>query len=121
MYGAQRKTVILVWKFLFQIRVLFASLHLYLSIEAKFLRFFIFFYLHIFTDKKILRRDNTVDNMVFIVFLLSRFCLVFLPTIFTSLPPEVMLLNRSTAPRDSATDIEKTSRKGALRVRARAA
>ncbi len=47
-------------------------------------------------------------------FLLSRFHLVFLPTTLTSLPPVVMLLNHSTAPRDSATDIEKTSQKGAL-------
>ncbi len=43
---------------------------------------------------------------------LSCFCLVSLPTTLTSLPPGVMLLNRSTVPRDSATDIEKTSRKG---------
>ncbi len=56
---------------------------------------------------------NTADNMVFKVFLLSRFRLVFLPTTLFSLPSGVMLLNRSTTPRDSATDIEKTSRKGA--------
>ncbi len=47
-------------------------------------------------------------------FLLSGFCCVFLPTTLTSLPPGVMLLSRSTAPRDSATYIKKTSRKGAL-------
>ncbi len=35
----------------------------------------------------------------------------FLPTTLVSLPSGVMLLNCSTAPRDSATDIEKTSRK----------
>ncbi len=51
--------------------------------------------------------------MVFKVFLLSRFGLMFLPSTLTPLPPGVMSLNRSTAPRDSATDIEKTSRKGA--------
>ncbi len=38
---------------------------------------------------------------------------VFLPTTLTSFPPGVMLLNHSTTPRDSATDIEKTSRKSA--------
>ncbi len=46
------------------------------------------------------------------IFLSSRFCLVFLPTTFASLPPGVMFLNRSTAPRNSATDIEKTSQQG---------
>ncbi len=46
-------------------------------------------------------------------FLLSRFHLVFLPTTLASLPPGVMLLNRRTTLRDSATDIKKTSRKGA--------
>ncbi len=45
-------------------------------------------------------------------FLLSRFCLVFLPTTFTSLPPRVMLLNRSAALRDGTTDIENIYRKG---------
>ncbi len=49
--------------------------------------------------------------MVFKVFLLSRFCLVFLSTTLASLPPGVMLLNRSTAPRDSATDIGKHPKK----------
>ncbi len=49
--------------------------------------------------------------MGFIVFLLSPFRLVFLPTTLNSLPPGVMLLNRSTAPRDSATDIGKISQK----------
>ncbi len=48
--------------------------------------------------------------MAFKVFL-SRFRLVFLPTTLASFPPGVMLLNRSSAPRDSATDIEKTSQK----------
>ncbi len=52
--------------------------------------------------------------MVFKVFFLcSRFGLVFLPTTLTSFPPGVMLLNRSTAPKGSATDIEKTSQKDA--------
>ncbi len=37
---------------------------------------------------------------------------MFLPTTLASLPHGVMLLNRSTTPRDSATDIEKISRKG---------
>ncbi len=46
-------------------------------------------------------------------FLLSHFCLVFQPTTLPSLHPGVMLLDRSTAPRDSASDIEKTSRKDA--------
>ncbi len=36
-----------------------------------------------------------------------------LPTTLVSLPPGVMLLNRATIPRDSATSIEKTSQKGA--------
>ncbi len=52
--------------------------------------------------------------MVFKWFLLSRFHLVFLPTTLGSLPSGVILLIRSTAPRDSATDIEKTSQKGTL-------
>ncbi len=46
------------------------------------------------------------------LFLLFRFDLVFLPTTLASLPPRVMLLNHSTAPGDSATEIEKTSQKG---------
>ncbi len=46
-------------------------------------------------------------------FLLSRFHLVFLPTTLASPPPGVMLLNRSTTPRDSTINIEKTSQKGA--------
>ncbi len=46
-------------------------------------------------------------------FLLSCFRLVFLPTTLISLPPGVMLLNCSTAPKGSATEIEKTSGKGA--------
>ncbi len=52
--------------------------------------------------------------MGFKVFLLFRFYLVFLPTTtLASLPPGIMLLDHSTAPRDSATNIEKTSQKGA--------
>ncbi len=39
---------------------------------------------------------------------------MFLLTTLVSLPPGVMLLSRSTAPRDSTTNIEKTSQKGAL-------
>ncbi len=51
--------------------------------------------------------------MVFkVFFLLSQFRLVFLPTTHASLPPGVMLLNRSNAPRDNATNIKKTSQKG---------
>ncbi len=46
-------------------------------------------------------------------FLLSRFGLVFLFITLPSLPPGVMLLNRSSTPRDSATDIEKTFQKDA--------
>ncbi len=72
-----------------------------------------FFYLGIFTDKKILRCDNTDSNMVFKVFLLSRFHIVFLPTTLASLPSRIMLLSRSIAPRDSATDIEKHPEKAA--------
>ncbi len=51
-----------------------------------------------------------------IIWFLQFFCylirLVFLPTTLASLPSGVMLLNRSTAPRGSATDIKKTSQKG---------
>ncbi len=54
--------------------------------------------------------------MVFKVFF---FVTGFLPSVPSyhpaSLPPGVMLLNHSTTPRDSITDIEKTSRKGALK------
>ncbi len=39
-YGAQRKTVILVCKFLFRIQFFLHPLHFYLSTEGKFLRFF---------------------------------------------------------------------------------
>ncbi len=67
--------------------------------------------------KKILRYDNSADNMVFkVFFLLSRFYLVFLPTSLDSLPPAVMLLDCSSAARDSATDIEKTSQKSTQSV-----
>ncbi len=52
--------------------------------------------------------------MVFTVFLSFLFRLVFLPTTLALLPPGVMLLNRSTATRDSAIDIEETSWKDAL-------
>ncbi len=46
--------------------------------------------------------------MVFIVFfLLSWFPLLFLPTTLASLSPGIMLLNRSTTPRDSAIAIKK--------------
>ncbi len=48
--------------------------------------------------------------MVLKVFFVSR--LVFLPTTLAPLPPGE-LLNHSTALRDTATDIEKTPRKGA--------
>ncbi len=76
--------------------------------------FFYFFYLRIFTDKKSV--DVIILPIIWVLkfFLLSRFRLVFLPTTLISLPPGVMLLNRSPTTRDSATDIEKTSRKGAL-------
>ncbi len=46
--------------------------------------------------------------------MIFRFHLVFLPTTLPSLPPGIMLLNCSTVPRDSATDIKKSSQKGAL-------
>ncbi len=88
-------------------------LRFYLSAEAQFLRlFYLFLNLLIFTDK------NFVDVLILLIiwflkfFLFSRFCLAFLPTTFASLPPGVMLLNRRTTPRDSATEIEKISRKG---------
>ncbi len=114
MYGAQRKTVILVCKFLFRIQILFAHPMLLLvhrSIVLKIL--LLFFYLLIFNDKKSL--DVIILPIIWFLklSLLPRLHLVFLPTILASLPPRVMLLNRSTAPRDSTTDIEKTSRKGA--------
>ncbi len=47
--------------------------------------------------------------MGFKVFFVILFPLCVPPITLLSLPPGVMLLNRSTAPRDSATDIEKTS------------
>ncbi len=62
------------------------------------------------------RYVNTGDNMVFIVFfcyLLSALRIAFLPTTLASLSPGVIMLNCTTTPRDSATDIEKKSRKGA--------
>ncbi len=37
---------------------------------------------------------------------------MFLPTTLTSLPPGVMLFNCSIAPKDGATNMKKTSRKG---------
>ncbi len=46
------------------------------------------------------------------IFNTPSFHLVFLPTTLASLPPRVMLPNRSAAPRDSATDVQKNSRKG---------
>ncbi len=109
---AQRKTVILVCKFLFRIWILFAPPTLLLvhrSEVFKMKKKIIYIFLLI----KNLWCDITADNMVFQIFLLSRFRHVFLPTTLASLPPGVMLLNRSTTQRDSATDIEKTSQKGA--------
>ncbi len=75
--------------------------------------FLLIFYLHIFNDKKSL--DVTILLKIwFLKFsLLSHFRLVFLPTTLASLPPGVMLLSCSTVPRDSTTNIEKTSQKGA--------
>ncbi len=66
-------------------------------------------YLRIFTDKKSF--DVIILSIIWFLkfFWLSCFHLVFLPTTLAPLPPRVMLLNHSTAPRDSATDIEKTS------------
>ncbi len=46
-------------------------------------------------------------------FFLSHFHIMFFPTTLVSFPPGVMLLSRSTTLRDSATNIEKTSWKGA--------
>ncbi len=109
-YGAQRETVILVCKSLFQIRILFAPPML-LLVHRSIL--FKIIYLLIFTDEK-----SDVVILLIICFLQfffsSRFRLVFLPTTLASHPPGVMLLNHSTAPRDNATDIEKTSQKGTL-------
>ncbi len=48
------------------------------------------------------------------MFLLSHFHLVFLLTTLALLPLGVILFNRSTTSRDSATNIEKISQKGAL-------
>ncbi len=59
-----------------------------------------------------LRCDNTNDNIVLKVFFAISFPLVFLPTTLASLPLRVMWLNYSTTLRDSATNIEKLSRKG---------
>ncbi len=68
-YRAQRKTVILVCKFLFRIWILF-------------------FYLHIFTDKK---SSDVIILPWFLKFLLlSHFCFVFLPTALASLHPGIM-------------------------------
>ncbi len=65
------------------------------------------FYVRIFTDKKSL--DVIILPIIwgFKFLLLSHFHLMFLPTNLITLPPGVMLLNRSTAPRDSTTDVEK--------------
>ncbi len=95
----------------FQIRILFAP-PTFLLVHRSLV--FKIFYLCIFTHKKsFISKENTADNVVFGVFLLPRFYLVFLPSTLPSLPRGVMLLNCSTAPRDSATDIVKISRKGA--------
>ncbi len=51
--------------------------------------------------------------MVLNEFFVISFPPVFLPTTLASLPPGVMLLNRSATSRDGATDIEKTSQKAA--------
>ncbi len=96
------------------------SLSFYFSIEAQFLRFFYSFsYLPIFTDKKSL--DVIILLIIWFLyiffFFVILFHLVFLSTPLASLPPGVILLNRSTALRDSATEIKKHPEKGA-RVRA---
>ncbi len=103
--GAQKKTVILVCKFLFRMRILFAPVCFYLSIEAQFLRFF---YSHIFTDKKF---SSVIIPLIISFFFVISVRLVFLPVALASLPPGVMLLSYSTTPRDIATDVEKTSQK----------
>ncbi len=82
----------------------------YLSIEVQFKKFF---YLRIFTNKKFLEVIILPIIWFLFFFLLSCFGLVFLPTTLASLPPGVMLLNRSTTPRNSATNIEKISQKSA--------
>ncbi len=113
-YRAQRKTVISVCKFLFRIQILFAPpTLLFVNRSIVFKNFLLIFLFTYFCWWKILTCDNTADNMVFIVFfLLSRLSLVFLPTTRASLPCGVMLLNCSTTPKDSATNIEKTYQKG---------
>ncbi len=50
----------------------------------------------------------------FLNFFKSFFHLVFLPTTLTSLPPEVLLLNHNTTPRDSATKSKKHPKKSRL-------
>ncbi len=77
------------------------------------LRKFFKIFLRILADKKFL--DVIILLIIWFLkfILISRFRLVFLPTTLASLPPGVMLLNRYTAPRDSATNIEKTAQKGA--------
>ncbi len=69
MYEAQRKTVILVYKFLLRIQILFAPPTLLLVHRSV---VFKIFYLCIFNDKKILICDDTADNMIFkVVFVIS--------------------------------------------------
>ncbi len=81
--------------------------------EAQFLRLKKKIYLHTFTDKKSL--DVIILPIIWVLkfFLFSCFRRVFLLTALTSLLPGVMLLSSSTISRDSATDIVKTSQKGA--------
>ncbi len=107
-YGAQRKTVILVSEFLFRIRILFTPSTLLLVYRS--VVFKIFFYLRIFNDKKSL---EVIILLIiwFLKYFLYNFRLVFLFTTVVSLAPGVMLLNHSTTPRHSATDIEKTPKK----------
>ncbi len=84
--GAQGKTVILVCMFLFRIQILFVPLHFYLSIEAQVLKFFyLFFYLHIFTDKKYL---NVILQSIPKFFLLFGF----VTTLCSFLPPSPYFL-----------------------------
>ncbi len=62
--------------------------------------------------------SSTLVKLSLKYFLLSHFLLVFLPTTLASLSLGVMLINCTTTPRDSATNIEKNIPKRRARVSA---
>ncbi len=73
-YGAQRKTVILICKFLFQIGILFAPPMLLLVHRSVLLSFFFFnLLIYVFLLIKILRWDNTATNIIFIILFVISF------------------------------------------------